>query len=89
MNNKLTRTHSYLRTPKTGDGRMYFHPIFMMYACERTLDRIKGVRYYRELLGPAFPVIEWVEGTLAETADLSGVSETSTPFPSLRKAPNQ
>jgi len=154
---KLKRTHSFLQTPKTGDGRMYFHPILMtyastnfgktytefmtdyrvlveanmrclemhdhdavsvisdpyretsafgakitfdgnqspkaeklvqgpedvaklvnpdVYACERTLDRIKGVSYYRELLGREFPVIGWIEGTLAETADLSGVSET-------------
>ena len=47
-----------------------------VYACERTLDRIKGVGYYRQLLGSQFPVIGWVEGPLAETADLSGVSET-------------
>jgi uroporphyrinogen decarboxylase len=157
MNEKLKRTHSFLQTPETKDGRMYFHPILMMYAaknfgktytefmtdyrilvdanmrclemhdhdavsvisdpyretsafgakitfngdqspkaeklincpkdviklvnpdvyaCERTLDRIKGVSYYRELLGNEFPVIGWVEGPLAETADLSGVSET-------------
>jgi uroporphyrinogen decarboxylase len=47
-----------------------------VYACERTLDRIKGVGYYRELLGRDFPIIGWIEGPLAETADLSGVSET-------------
>jgi len=157
MNEKLKRTHSFLQTPKTNDGRMYFHPILMryasenfgktytefmtdyrtlveanmrclemhdhdavsvisdpyretsafgakitfdgnqspkaeklvcspedvaklvnpdVYACERTLDRIKGVGYYRELLGSEFPIIGWIEGTLAETADLSGVSET-------------
>ena len=157
MNEKLKRTHSFLQTARTSDGRMYFHPILMMYAainygktytefmtdyrvlveanmrclemhdhdavsvisdpyretsafgakivfdgnqspkadrliqspadvaklvnpdvyaCERTLDRIKGVGYYRQLLGNEFPVIGWVEGTLAETADLAGVSET-------------
>ena len=157
MNETLKRTHSFLQTPKTGDGRMYFHPILMryaseisgktytefmtdyrvlvetnmrclelhdhdavsvisdsyretsafgaritfdgnqspkaeklvnspddvlrlippdIYACERTLDRIQGVGYFREKLGPQFPVIGWVEGALAETADLSGVSET-------------
>jgi len=157
MKEKLKITHSFLQTPKTGDGRLYFHPILMMYAsthfgrtytelmtdyrilveanmrclemhdhdavsvisdsyretaafgaqitfdgnhspkaekliyrpedvmklanpdvfaCERTLDRIKGVRYFRELLGDRFPVIGWVEGPLAETADLAGVSET-------------
>ncbi len=157
MNDKLAKTHSFLQTPKTGDGRRFFHPILMMYtarhygktyeefmtdyrvlvesnmrclemhghdavsvisdpfreasafgarvtfdgdsapkaehivnspedvaklknpdvyACERTMDRINGVRYFRELLGPQFPVIGWVEGPLAESADLSGVSET-------------
>ena len=157
MNETLKRIHSFLRTPKTRDGRMYFHPILMMYAaknfgktytefmtdyrilvdanmrclemhdhdavsvisdpyretsafgakitfngdhspkaeklinnpadvlklvnpdinaCERTLDRIKGVEYYRQLLGKEFPIIGWIEGPLAETADLSGVSET-------------
>ncbi|WP_291125411.1 uroporphyrinogen decarboxylase family protein [Dysgonomonas sp. UBA7698] len=157
MNSKLEKIHSYLQTPKTGDGRRFFHPILMMYAarqfgktytdfmtdyrvlveanmkclemhdfdavsvisdpyreasafgakitfdgdsspkadilirtmedvdnlknpdvyaCERTLDRINGVKYFRELLGDKFPVIAWVEGPLAEVADLSGVSET-------------
>jgi uroporphyrinogen decarboxylase len=157
MKANLKKTHSFLQTPRTSDGRMYFHPILMMYAstqfgktytefmtdyrvlveanmrcldlhdhdevsvisdpyretsafgakitfegnfspkaeklihdpadvlklanpdvyaCERTLDRIKGVAYYRKLLGNQFPLIGWVEGPLAETADLSGVSET-------------
>ena len=157
MNDKLRRTHEFLQTSKTHDGRVYFHPILMMYAaklfgrsytdfmtdyrilvesnmkclemydhdavsvisdpyretsafgakitfdgdnspkaeklircpedvdklvnpdvyaCERTMDRINGVKYYRQLLGEKFPVIGWVEGPLAETADLCGVSET-------------
>lgn len=157
MNSKLSKTHSFLQTPKTGDGRRFFHPILMMYpahhfgktytdfmtdhrvlvesnmkclemhdfdavsvisdpyreaaafgakvyfegnhspkadiliknasdvdslrnpdvyANERTLDRINGVKYFRELLGPKFPVIGWVEGPLAESADLAGISET-------------
>ncbi|MDD6209715.1 MAG: uroporphyrinogen decarboxylase family protein [Bacteroidales bacterium] len=45
------------------------------YNCERTLDRIKGVEYYRELLGKDFPVIGWIEGPLAEACDLGGVTE--------------
>lgn len=156
MNSKLANTHKFLATPKTGDGRIYFHPIFMMhaarqygktysefmqdyrvlvdsnmkllemydhdavsvisdsyreasafgakitfdgdsspkvdklitsmadvekleipdvYSCVRTLDRIEGVRLFREKLGNPFPIIGWVEGPLAESADLSGVSE--------------
>lgn len=157
MNSKLEKIHSYLQTPKTGDGRRFFHPILMMYtarqigrtytdfmtdyrvlvesnmkclemhdfdavsvisdpfretsafgakitfngdsspkadilirtiedvenlenpdvyACERTLDRINGVKYFRELLGDKFPIIAWIEGPLAESADLAGISET-------------
>ena len=157
MNEQLKRTRSFLQTPRTDDGRMFFHPILMryvaeifgktytefmtdyrilveanmrclemhdhdavsvisdsyretsafgaqitfdgnqspkaeklvngyedvarlvnpdVYACERTLDRIKGVDYFRQLLGAQFPVIGWIEGSLAETADLAGVSET-------------
>jgi uroporphyrinogen-III decarboxylase len=157
MNSKLKKIHSYLQTPKTGDGRRFFHPILMMYAarqigktyadfmtdyrvlvesnmkclemhdfdavsvisdpfretsafgakitfngdsspkadilirtiedvenlknpdvyaCKRTLDRINGVKYFRELLGDKFPIIAWIEGPLAESADLAGVSET-------------
>lgn len=156
MNAKLKRTHTMLATPKTNDGRIYFHPILMMhaatlygktytefmqdhrvlvesnlkllemydhdavsvisdpyreasafgatitfdgdsspkgeilitsmddvenlaipdvYACERTLDRINGVSLFRERLGPLFPIIGWIEGPLAEAADLMGVSE--------------
>lgn len=156
MNAKLERTHKMLATPKTNDGRIYFHPILMMhaatlygktytefmqdhrilvesnlkllemydhdavsvisdpyretsafgakitfdcdsspkgekliscmedvenlvipdvYACERTLDRINGVKLFREKLREPFPIIGWVEGPLAEAADLSGVSE--------------
>ena len=45
------------------------------YAHERTLDRIKGVEYYRRLLDADFPVIGWVEGPLAEACDLGGVTE--------------
>lgn len=157
MNEKLQRIHSVLSTPKTNDGRIYFHPILMMHAsyqfgetytnlmtnykvlveanmkclelydhdavsvisdpnretsafgakvifggnnspvceklitcmddviqlknpniyqCERTLDRINGVRLFREILGNKFPIIGWIEGPLAEAVDLSGISET-------------
>ena len=41
----------------------------------RTLDRINGARYYRELLKDKFPVMGWVEGPLAEACDLAGVTE--------------
>ena len=156
MNPKLNEIHARLRTPKTDDGRIPFHPILMMhashvsgmtyeelmrdhkklvaanlkclelydhdavsvisdpyretaafgaairfagndspsaekivhdrtdidrlslpdvYAHERTLDRIEGVLLFRRELGSRFPVIGWVEGPLAEAADLMGMSE--------------
>jgi len=41
----------------------------------RTLDRIKGVELLRQKVGTDYPVIGWVEGVLAEVADLRGVNE--------------
>ena len=40
----------------------------------RTLDRIRGVELLRQKALDDYPVIGWVEGVLAETADLRGVS---------------
>jgi len=40
----------------------------------RTLDRIKGVELLRRKVLTDYPVIGWVEGVLAETADLRGVN---------------
>jgi len=40
----------------------------------RTLDRIRGVELLRQKVLSDYPVIGWVEGVLAETADLRGVS---------------
>ena len=40
----------------------------------RTLDRIKGAGLLREKVRSDYPVIGWVEGVLAETADLRGVN---------------
>ena len=44
------------------------------YDNERTLDRIKAIESFRERVGGEIPVIGWVEGVLAECADLRGVS---------------
>ena len=41
----------------------------------RTLDRVKACELFREKTGNGYPVIGWVEGCLAEAADLRGVSE--------------
>jgi len=40
----------------------------------RTLDRIKGVELLRQKVLSDYPVIGWVEGVLAEAADLRGVN---------------
>ena len=42
---------------------------------ERTLDRIKGAEALRKVVGTNVPVIGWIEGPLAESCDLAGVSE--------------
>lgn len=41
---------------------------------ERTLDRVRAVELLHIKAGRDYPVIGWVEGVLAETADLRGVS---------------
>jgi uroporphyrinogen decarboxylase len=42
---------------------------------ERTLDRIKGCELLRQKAGNDFPVIGWIEGCVAEAADLRGINE--------------
>lgn len=46
-----------------------------VYKSERTLDRIRGAGYYRQLLKGTVPVSGWIEGPLAEACDLAGVDE--------------
>ena len=45
------------------------------YENDRTLDRIRAVELFREKVGGEIPIIGWVEGVLAECADLRGVTE--------------
>ena len=40
----------------------------------RMTDRVEGIRYLRQRVGGQVPVMGWVEGGLAEAADLRGVS---------------
>ena len=40
----------------------------------RMSDRVAAVRYYRERAGGVVPIMGWVEGALAEAADLRGLS---------------
>ncbi|MFC1650891.1 uroporphyrinogen decarboxylase family protein [Candidatus Latescibacterota bacterium] len=46
-----------------------------VYKDVRTMDRINGALYYKEILGDSLPVIGWIEGPLAEACDLAGVNE--------------
>jgi uroporphyrinogen decarboxylase len=41
----------------------------------RTLDRIRACELLRQKVGNDYPVIGWIEGCLAETADLRGINE--------------
>ena len=41
----------------------------------RTLDRIKACELLRQKAGDDFPLIGWIEGCLAESADLRGVND--------------
>ena len=50
-----------------------------VYKNFRTLDRIKGAKYFQELLKGEVPVIGWIEGPLAEACDLAtGARNAST-----------
>jgi MtaA/CmuA family methyltransferase len=49
-----------LKSPDPGTGR-------------RMSDRLEAIRYLRERLGGQVPIMGWVEGALAEAADLRGI----------------
>ncbi len=49
-----------------------------IYHSERTNDRLQAAEYYKKLLGNDIPVIGWIEGPLAEAADLIGVNNLLT-----------
>ncbi|MBL7111329.1 MAG: uroporphyrinogen decarboxylase family protein [Bacteroidales bacterium] len=49
-----------------------------VYHSERTRDRLKAAEYYKKLLGDDIPIIGWIEGPLAEAADLIGVNNLLT-----------
>lgn len=70
----------------SGNRSLYCPPIILsardlerlnnpnIHKAERTADRLKAAEYYRQLLGDDIPVIGWIEGPLAEAADLAGVN---------------
>jgi MtaA/CmuA family methyltransferase len=45
------------------------------YTGPRMSDRLEAIRYFREQVGGQVPIMGWVEGALAEAADLRGVSQ--------------
>ncbi len=49
-----------------------------VYKSARTLDRIKGAKLFQKELKGEVPVIGWIEGPLAEAANLAGVGEILT-----------
>ena len=53
----------------------------------RTLDRIKGVELLRKKVRSDYPVIGWVEGILAELADLRGVNKLMYDLTDDEKSP--
>ena len=42
---------------------------------ERTLDRVRGCELLRRKVGQDYPVIGWIEGCIAEAADLRGLNK--------------
>lgn len=44
----------------------------------RMSDRLQAIRHYREQVGGHVPILGWVEGALAEAADLRGVATLLT-----------
>jgi MtaA/CmuA family methyltransferase len=46
-----------------------------VYKSGRTADRIMAAGYYKKLLRDEVPVTGWIEGPLAEAADLAGVNK--------------
>ncbi len=46
----------------------------------RMTDRLEGIRLMREKVGDAVPVMGWVEGALAEAADLRGITQIMKDF---------
>jgi MtaA/CmuA family methyltransferase len=46
--------------------------------CERMKDRIEAIKLYKKEVGEKYPILGWVEGAFAESADLRGLSKIMT-----------
>lgn len=55
------------------------HP-FDPWQSTRMLDRLHAIELYKEETGNHYPVLGWVEGPIAEMADLRGLSQTMMDF---------
>jgi MtaA/CmuA family methyltransferase len=66
----------YAKAPLIGDDfDLSVVKSFDPYNCARTLDRIKGCELLRQKAGDVYPLIGWVEGCIAEAADLRGLDD--------------
>ena len=65
-------TEPLLRTPADLDKLREFDP----WDSPRMGDRIRAVELYKRETGAFYPILGWVEGPLAELADLRGLSRT-------------
>jgi MtaA/CmuA family methyltransferase len=48
------------------------------YTSQRMSDRLEAIRLFREKVGGEVPIMGWVEGALAQAADLRGISNIMT-----------
>jgi MtaA/CmuA family methyltransferase len=64
----LIRDYSYLQKLKINNP----------FECERMLDRINAIKLFKKEVGEKFPILGWVEGPIAESADLRGLSNVMT-----------
>lgn len=50
--------------------------LFDPWKSTRILDRINGIKLFKQLKGDDYPILGWVEGPLAEASDLRGINES-------------
>ncbi|MHB9024076.1 MAG: uroporphyrinogen decarboxylase family protein [Armatimonadota bacterium] len=55
-------------------------PAFDPWQSTRILDRIRAVELYKQTAGDEYPILGWVEGPIAEMADLRGLTQTLIDF---------
>ena len=74
---RIPRTKgSFIETPSDVKKLKPFNP----HDSVRMLDRIKAIELYKKETGDNYPIMGWVEGTIAETADLMGLTNLLMAF---------